>query len=120
MNTVVSARPPAGKSVDVGDFTDLTSVRVLSVRWGAGGLLDVEFADDLDAATAAAVVTRVESRNTVEEQLRRAAVTALAANRDYLAKSSTTAAEDKAQLRAVTKQVNALVRLVLGRLDGTD
>lgn len=45
---------------------------------------------------------------------------ALAANRTFLALASPTAAQNAAQVRALTRQVTALTRLTIRKLDGTD
>lgn len=60
-----------------------------------------------------------------DETIRQQAVDALTANRAFVAtaKPSTAAAQASAaydQTKALTRQVNGLIRLVLGRLDGTD
>lgn len=44
---------------------------------------------------------------------------ALTVNATYLAIPSPTAAQNTAQVKALTAQVNAIVRLYLGRLDST-
>lgn len=46
--------------------------------------------------------------------------TALANNRDFLALASPTNAQTLAQVRALTRQMNALARLAAGKLDTTD
>lgn len=45
---------------------------------------------------------------------------ALSANRTYLAIASPTAAQNTAQAKALTRQMNGVIRLLLGALDGTD
>lgn len=52
--------------------------------------------------------------------VRQAAAGALDANRSFLAVATPTAAQVAAQVKALTRQNNALIRLVLGQLDGTD
>lgn len=54
------------------------------------------------------------------QQLEARIDTALAANSTYLALATPTAAQTTAQTKALTRQVQALLRLRLGRLDGTD
>lgn len=56
----------------------------------------------------------------VQATLEQRAAQALETNRTYLALSSPTAAQTAAQVRALTRQVQALIRLNLGVLDGTD
>lgn len=55
-----------------------------------------------------------------DETLRQQALTALAANRTYIGRASPTAAQQTAQIKALTQQNNGLIRLLLGLLDGTD
>lgn len=45
---------------------------------------------------------------------------ALQANATYLAVASPTAAQNTAQVQRLTKQSNALIRLLVGRFDSTD
>ena len=45
---------------------------------------------------------------------------ALTQNKTYLGLATTTAAQDKAQIKALTKQVNGLLRLVGRKLDDVD
>ncbi len=46
--------------------------------------------------------------------------TALASNKTYLAIASPTNAQVAAQVKALTQQNNAVIRLLLGRLEATD
>jgi Lon protease-like protein len=118
---IVTGDLPRGKSIDVGDFADLTLTPVESIRWGPTGDIVVTFAADLDAATALAVQRRIGSRNAAEETLRGRAEQALTGNRTYLAiPPAPTAAQSQTQVEALTRQVQGLIRIVLDRLDGTD
>lgn len=49
-----------------------------------------------------------------------AARQALAANRTYLALNSPTNAQNLAQIRALTRQINGLIRFLLADFSGTD
>lgn len=51
--------------------------------------------------------------------IRDAARNALAANRSFIA-STPTAAQTTAQVKALSRQLNGVIRLLLGQLDGTD
>lgn len=77
---------------------------------------------DVDAATLQA---KIDAHVAIDEDgnrrtLEQRAVTALAANATYLARTSPTTAQQTAQIKALTQQVNALIRLQAGALDATD
>lgn len=119
MSTAVRATPR--RPVDVADFLDLTPAAVTRIQWvGEDGELEVEFAADLPSLTVALVKRRMESRNSNEETLRTQAEQALQDNRDWLALANPNQAQTLAQLRALTRQNNAMIRLLLGQLDGTN
>lgn len=61
-------------------------------------------------------VTANTNRTTIQTQ----AATALANNRTYLALASPTNAQTLAQVKALTRQNNGLIRLLLNQLDGTN
>jgi hypothetical protein len=63
------------------------------------------------------VTTTPEQDN--DQTIRQQATGALAANRAFVA-SSPTAAQTTAQVKALSRQVNGLIRLLLQQLDGTD
>ncbi|MDX6218756.1 MAG: hypothetical protein QOJ48_437 [Frankiales bacterium] len=70
------------------------------------------------------VATRTATWTTTPEQdntltLQQQAVNALTANRTYVA-STPTAAQTTAQVKALSRQVNGLIRMLLQQLDGTD
>lgn len=117
---IVTGDLPRGKSIDATAFADLTPTPVESIKWGPTGDLVVTFAADLDADTTLAVRRRIGSRNTAEETLQGAAEQALTRNRTYLAITAPTAAQSQTQVKALTRQVQGLIRITLGRLEGTD
>jgi hypothetical protein len=63
------------------------------------------------------VVTTPEQDN--DATIRQQAASALANNRAFVA-STPTAAQTTAQVKALSRQVNGLIRLLLNQLDGTD
>lgn len=71
----------------------------------------------LDAAISAHTpVDEDGNRRTMEAQVTQA----LAANRDYLALSAPTVAQNTAQIKLLTREMTALIRLLLGKLDAAD
>jgi expansin (peptidoglycan-binding protein) len=76
------------------------------------------------AVTQAALQAAINAHVAIDEQANRAtleqqAATALTGNRDFLALASPTNAQVVAQVKALTRQNNGVIRLILGRLDGT-
>lgn len=65
------------------------------------------------------VTYEVSSEQINDETIRAQASGALATNRTYVA-STPTAAQTTAQVKALSRQNNGLIRLLLGLLDGTD
>jgi hypothetical protein len=72
------------------------------------------------AAELAAIRDRTGSENSNDEVLRQRARQALQNNRDYLQVTNPDAAAVRAQVEALTRQVNALIRMALKELDGTE
>ena len=69
-----------------------------------------------DATDAQAAATATTNGRTLEDQ----AIAAIAANKVFYARASSTTAQVLAQLKALSRQNNALIRLLLKRLDGAD
>jgi hypothetical protein len=91
----------------------------LSARTSAGSTTVYADCDQttLDAALAAHVAVDEESNATT---LRSRAGTALQTNRDFLALAAPANADVVAQVKALTRQNNGIIRLILGRLEGTN
>ena len=68
------------------------------------------------AAERAAEATASTNGRTLEDQ----AIAALAANKVFYQRASSTTAQVLAQVKALSRQNNALIRLLLRRLDGVD
>ena len=116
---IVTARPV--RPVDFDTFTDLTPIPVSAIDWVGDGDLAVTFESDLSPALASMVQQRIESRNGNEETLRNQAIVAMQGNRDFLNIAGTpTNAQVLAQVKALTRQNNGVMRMLLGLLDGTD
>jgi hypothetical protein len=105
------------RAVDRGDFTDLTPLTVLDVRW-VGEDVAVEFDGDLSSLVVALVKRRIESRNANDETLRGQAEQALQNNRDFLDLPSPNQTQTLAQVKDLTRQMNGTLRMLLGQLDG--
>ena len=61
-----------------------------------------------------------DTATTNGETIRTQATAALDANRTFLAIATPTAGQNAAQCKQLTRQMNGLIRLTLGTLDGTD
>jgi hypothetical protein len=55
-----------------------------------------------------------------DEKIRELVQAALISNRQYVTTGTPTAAQTTAQVKSLSRQMNALIRLVLGKLDATD
>lgn len=55
-----------------------------------------------------------------ERTLREQAVAAMDTNRVYIARSAPTTAQNTAQIKALSQQMNGVIRLLLGQFDGTN
>lgn len=73
-----------------------------------------------DGALVSTSQVEVPPEQANETTLRERALAALDTNRAYIARTSPTAAQTAAQVKALSQQNNSLIRLLLGRLDGTD
>jgi hypothetical protein len=101
------------------EFATITAVPVVGMAWIEGDLV-VEFASDLTSDEQDAVRQRMGSRNGNEETLRNQSVQALKNNRDFLAIAAPTQAQTLTQVTRLTRQMNGVLRMLLGELDGTN
>lgn len=83
--------------------------------WDAAQVVVSAHAAEARAAQAADAA-EVANAATIRDR----AAQALSTNSDFLALASPTNAQTLAQVKALTRQINGLIRLTLGRLDGTD
>lgn len=82
------------------------------------GLTDVQVQGTLATIVYDASVEPAEKAN--DRTIRQQARDALTANRSFVAIASPSNAQNAAQVKALTRQNNGLIRLLLGLLDGTD
>lgn len=73
-------------------------------------------AENIEADRRAATAVADRNRDTLTDQAR----AALAGNREFLALASPTNNQTLAQVKALTRQMNAVLRLIIGDLTGTD
>lgn len=101
------------KVYDAGELVEEWDDSTRTFRRFEDGVLVEErsYADEERAAS---------SIQTNMEILTQAARDGLATNRDFLAMTSPTDAETLAQVRSLTRQMGAVVRLVVGDFTGTD
>lgn len=117
MTTIVNVRDAAPRDMTTDVFADITP-SAFTVTWKPPDLA-VTFDADLTAAQVLSVNLRIRALNANEETILRQAWVALQANRDYLAGAQMQAAV-VAQVAALTRQVNGILRRVLNLYDGTD
>lgn len=109
------ASKPAGNKVEQWD-----GVAGTYTRWNAAGAQVEQRALTSDEAVAFAAQDAQVTADANGAILRQQSASALAGNRTYLAVVTPTSAQTAAQVKALTRQMNTLVRLTLGQLDGTD
>lgn len=109
------------------DFSDLTASKQIGPATPPqgepqppGAVLDIPFDVDPSPAEAAKILNRLQSVNANDEVLVGQAKTAHANNLTYLAIVSPTNAQVVAQVQALTRQVNGLIRWGLNDLTGTN
>lgn len=103
---VVDVARPANTATDTYDRSITLQAGVPTVTWTARPKTAAELAAD----------TQNANRATVQTQ----AANALANNRTFVALASPTNAQVVAQVKALTRQNNGIIRLLLNQLDGTD
>lgn len=89
-------------------------------QWNVAGLVLVTRPLTATETATLAAVDADRSRDVNSTTIRTQAANALANNRAYLALTAPVAADNLAQIKALTRQNNALIRIALGMLDGTD
>ena len=103
---VATVPRPADTPTTTYDRSVIVTLTVPTELWTARNKTQAELDADRDAA----------NNTTIRQQ----ANTALDNNRTYLAIATPTVAQVTAQVRALTQQMNGVIRLVLGKLDGTN
>ena len=96
----------AGLTVIISDAPPTTATAV------AAAAVPIQSAE---AAAAAAQATLQTNHDTLQQ----AAITAITANQTFLAVASPTTAQVASQVKALTRQINALIRIVTNQLDST-
>lgn len=99
---------------------DLTALPFeATMRWD-GTTAEIEAARPSSELQAAVDAASLNLRDENAKTLRQRADAALAANATYLAIASPTNAQITAQVRRLTQENNAIIRLLVGKLDTTD
>lgn len=112
--TTVTA-PFIGRPLDLGMFADITTALVTFAPTSDGGAT-ATFADDASPLTAdqiERVRIRMMTADGTEEQRFILAWNAISANQTFLAIASPTNAQAVAQVQALTRQMDALIKYVL-------
>lgn len=99
------------------DYSDITTTPFLGATVSTEDSAYVlEFDGDLTPSQVRRVILRALSTAT-EQQIQDAALRAFAANKAFLALNPPTNAQILAQVRLLTREVNGLLRLVLGQTE---
>jgi hypothetical protein len=118
------------RSLDGISFSDITSVPYLgyeiapTLTFPDQETVSVDvhvlhFDGDLTIAERTRIIMRCRT-TPIEESIRTKAQAAMAANENYLAIAAPTAGQAVPQVRVLTRECQALLRLVLGLLDSDD
>lgn len=93
---------------------------IVEANAGPGALETGTFADVIGASQVTRTWTNVPNTTAVNaDTIRTQAAAALQANRDFVALAGPTNAQVVAQVKALSRQNNALIRNLLGLFDGT-
>lgn len=84
--------------------------------WGPGGIDPAKPNGNRVESVPVADDPSLGNRDAIEQAARQA----LATNRTYVALASPSAAQTAAEVKALARQNNGVIRLLLGLLDGTD
>jgi hypothetical protein len=98
--------------VDATSFADITTKECLGTGWDDDGHMLVQFAVNLTADEVTRVRLRCVTTDPTTEGLLGQAWTAYQANVGYLAIPAPTQAQIAAQITALTRQLNAVIRLL--------
>lgn len=108
------------RPVDTTSFTDITVKECIRVGWNDAGQLEVQFAVNLTAEEAEQVRIRCLTTDATEEAIWRAAWNAMTTNRTFNALPTVTSAQLLAEVKALARQNNGIIRLLLAKTDATD
>ncbi len=98
--------------VDAGSFADITGKECLGTGWDDDGRMTVQFAVNLTADEATRVRLRCVTADNGTETLLGQAWAAYQSNAGYLSTPAPTQAQAAAQVAALTRQLNAVIRLL--------
>ncbi len=98
--------------VDAGSFADITTKECLGTGWDDDGRMTVQFAVNLTADETTRVRLRCVTADPTTETLLVQAWTAYQANAGYLALPAPTQAQAATQVAALTRQLNAVIKLI--------
>lgn len=110
---IVTVRSPGTNPVEPAMFTDLTDKQMIGHGWGEdGGSYWYQFAVNLTAVEVEQIKLRCSSVNLAAETLRRQIMAAYQSNADYLALPAPTLVQVGGQVAVLTRQMQAVIRLL--------